>query len=49
MGEFQFPILSLIIFIPIIAAVVMLFMDNVTQRDMIRGVAITSAAAVLAL
>jgi len=49
MGEFQFPILSLIIFIPIIAAVVMLFMDNVTQRDMIRGVAITAAAAVLAL
>jgi NADH-quinone oxidoreductase subunit M len=49
MGDFQLPVLSLIIFIPIIAAVVMLFMDNVKQRDMIRGVAITAAAAVLAL
>lgn len=45
---FSFPVLSLIIFIPIIAGVVILFMDG-EKRDLIRGVAIAAAAAVLAL
>ncbi|MBZ0296889.1 MAG: NADH-quinone oxidoreductase subunit M [Anaerolineae bacterium] len=45
---FTFPVLSLIIFIPIIAGVVILFMDG-EKRDLIRGVAIAAAAAVLAL
>lgn len=40
--------LTAIVFIPIIAGIVILFMDN-NRRDLIRGVAITAAAAVLAL
>lgn len=45
---FSFPVLSAIIFIPIVAGVVILFIDA-KQRDLVRGVAITAAAAVLAL
>ncbi len=45
---FSFPVLSAIIFLPIVAAVVILFM-NPKQRDLIRGVAITTAAALLTL
>lgn len=45
---FQFPILSVIIFTPIIAAVIMLFIDG-EKRDLIRGISITAAAIVLAL
>jgi NADH-quinone oxidoreductase subunit M len=40
--------LTAIVFIPIIAGIVILFMDN-KNRDLIRGVAITAAASVLAL
>jgi NADH-quinone oxidoreductase subunit M len=40
--------LTIIVFIPIVAAVVILFMDN-KDRDLIRGVAITAAVAMLAL
>jgi len=40
--------LTAIVFIPIIAGIVILFMDN-KNRDLIRGVAITAAFAVLAL
>ncbi|MGB1287550.1 MAG: complex I subunit 4 family protein, partial [Aggregatilineales bacterium] len=43
-----FPVLSALVFIPIIAGVLLLFMDN-KQRDLIRGIAITSASIVLAL
>ncbi len=43
-----FSILSAIVFIPIIAGVLLLFM-NPKQRDLIRGVAITAAAVMLAL
>ena len=45
---FTFPVLSLIIFVPIVAAVIMLFMDG-EQRDLIRGVAISAAVIVLVL
>ncbi len=45
---FSFPVLSAIIFVPIIAGVVILFMKE-EQRDLIRGVAISAAAIVLAL
>ena len=48
MGGFQFPILSVIIFTPIVAAVVMLFIDK-EKRDLIRGIAITAAAIILVL
>ncbi len=48
MDAFTFPVLSAIIFIPIIAAVIILFMDG-ARRDLIRGVAISAAAVVLAL
>ncbi len=47
-GTFQFPILSVIIFTPIVAAIVMLFIDS-KQRDLIRGISITAAAIVLTL
>lgn len=40
--------LTAIVFIPIVAAIVILFMDN-KNRDLIRGVAITAAVAMLAL
>jgi NADH-quinone oxidoreductase subunit M len=46
--SFSFPVLSAIIFIPIFAAVIILFMDE-KQRDLIRGVAITTAAVLLVL
>ena len=45
---FSFPVLSAIIWVPIIAGVVILFMDG-KQRDLVRGVAISAAAIVLAL
>jgi NADH-quinone oxidoreductase subunit M len=45
---FSFPVLSVIIFTPIVAAVIMLFMDG-KQRDMIRGIAITAAGIMLFL
>ncbi len=48
MIDFGFPVLSAIIWIPIIAGVVILFMDG-KQRDLIRGVAISAAVGVLAL
>jgi len=41
-------ILSAIIFVPIVAAVIILFMDG-EKRDMIRAVALSAAAVVLAL
>lgn len=43
-----FSVLTAIIFIPIIAGIVILFLDN-KNRGLIRGVAATAAAAVLAL
>jgi len=43
-----FSVLTAIIFIPIIAGVVILFLDS-KNRDLIRGVSVTAAAAVLAL
>jgi NADH-quinone oxidoreductase subunit M len=46
--DFGFPILSAIIFIPVVAGVLILFMDD-RQRDLIRGTAISAAAVVLAL
>lgn len=48
MTEFSFPVLSAIVFVPIVAAVIILFL-NKESRDLIRGVAITSAVIVLAL
>lgn len=45
---FQFPILSVIIFTPIVAAVVMLFING-EKRDLIRGISITAAAIMLTL
>lgn len=43
-----FSVLTAIIFIPIVAGVVILFLDN-KNRGLIRGVAVTAAAAMLAL
>ncbi len=48
MGGFQFPILSVIIFTPIVAALIMLAIDA-SRRDLIRGIAITAASIVLVL
>ncbi|MEZ4670465.1 MAG: NADH-quinone oxidoreductase subunit M [Anaerolineae bacterium] len=48
MNGFQFPILSVIVFTPIVAAVVMLFIDA-HKRDLIRGIALTAAVIVLVL
>ena len=45
---FAFPVLSAIVFIPIVAAVVLLFMDE-RQRDLIRGVSISTAVVLLVL
>ncbi|GAB4521653.1 MAG: NADH-quinone oxidoreductase subunit M [Anaerolineae bacterium] len=45
---FSFPVISAIIFVPIAAAVLILFMDP-KQRDLIRGVAITTAVSLLVL
>jgi NADH-quinone oxidoreductase subunit M len=47
-GSFAFPVLSIIIFVPIIAAVIMLFIPK-EQKDLIRGIAFMAAAIVLAL
>jgi NADH-quinone oxidoreductase subunit M len=46
--EFGFPVLSALIFIPVVAGVLILFIPA-ASRDLIRGVAITSAAVTLAL
>ncbi len=48
MDSVNFPVLSLIIFIPIIAAVVMLLLPK-DQKDLVRGLAIGAASAVLLL
>ncbi|MDZ4769637.1 MAG: NADH-quinone oxidoreductase subunit M [Chloroflexota bacterium] len=48
MEAIGFPVLSLIIFIPIVAAVIILFLPR-EGTDLIRGVAITAAAAMFAL
>ena len=48
MEGFVFPVLSVIVFVPIVAAVIILFMNS-EQRDLIRGVAIAAAATVLFL
>lgn len=48
MIQTSFPVLSLIIFIPIVAAIVILLLKN-EQRDLIRGIAISSAAVVFGL
>lgn len=48
MDAINFPVLSLIIFIPIIAGVLMLFLPK-EQKDLVRGLAIGAAAAVFLL
>ncbi|MBK8022121.1 MAG: NADH-quinone oxidoreductase subunit M [Chloroflexi bacterium] len=48
MEAIGFPVISLIIFIPIVAAVIILFIPR-EQVDLIRGIAITAAAAVFSL
>jgi NADH-quinone oxidoreductase subunit M len=48
MEGFAFPVLSVIVFVPIVAGVIILFMNG-EQRDLIRGVAIAAAATVLVL
>ncbi|MAS32773.1 MAG: NADH-quinone oxidoreductase subunit M [Anaerolineaceae bacterium] len=48
MEGFAFPVLSVIVFVPIVAGIIMLFMNS-EQRDLIRGVAIAAAATVLVL
>ncbi|GIL09373.1 MAG: NADH dehydrogenase subunit M [Chloroflexota bacterium] len=45
---FVFPVLSVIVLLPIVAGVIILFIPG-DRRDLIRGIAITAAAAVLAL
>src|SRR5664279_3168756 len=45
---FQFPVLSIIVFVPIIAAVIILFIPK-EQKDLVRGIAFMAAAIVLAL
>lgn len=45
---FAFPVLSAIIFVPIIAAIIILFIDG-EKRDLIRGISITAALTVLLL
>jgi NADH-quinone oxidoreductase subunit M len=44
----DFPVLSLIIFVPIVAAVIILFING-QQKDLIRGIAITAAGSVFLL
>ena len=44
----DFPVLSLIIFVPIVAAVIILFING-QQKDLIRGIAITAAGSVFVL
>jgi len=46
--SFTFPVLTAIIFIPIVAAVIILFM-NPKQRDLIRGTALSTALVLLGL
>ncbi|MDX2140606.1 MAG: NADH-quinone oxidoreductase subunit M [Chloroflexota bacterium] len=48
MEAIGFPVLSLLIFVPILAAVIILFL-NKDQRDLARGIAITAAAVGLGL
>ena len=48
MSELVLPVLSLIIFIPVVAAVIILFMNG-ERRDLVRGVAVAAALAVLLL
>ena len=48
MEGFVFPVLSVIIFVPIVAAVIILFMNS-EQRDLIRGVSIAAASIVFVL
>ncbi|MCK6580211.1 MAG: NADH-quinone oxidoreductase subunit M [Anaerolineae bacterium] len=48
MEAIGFPVISLIIFIPIVAAVIILFIPR-EQGDLIKGIAITAAASVFAL
>jgi NADH-quinone oxidoreductase subunit M len=48
MIEAGFPVLSVIVFLPIVSAIIILFMDS-EQRDLVRGVAISTAAVMLAL
>jgi NADH-quinone oxidoreductase subunit M len=48
MDAIAFPVLSLIVFVPIVAAVIILFL-NKEQRDLARGIAITAAAVCFAL
>lgn len=45
---FSFPVLSTIIFVPIVAAVIILFLKR-DQKDLIRGIAITAAFIIFAL
>lgn len=45
---FSFPVLSVIVFLPIVAAIIILFLNS-EQKDLIRGVAITAAFAVFVL
>jgi NADH-quinone oxidoreductase subunit M len=47
-ATFGFPILSLIVFVPIVAGVIILFI-NKEQKDLVRGIAIAAAVIVLAL
>jgi NADH-quinone oxidoreductase subunit M len=47
-SSFGFPVLSMIIFIPIVAAVIILFISK-EQKDLVRGIAIAAAAIVLGL
>jgi NADH-quinone oxidoreductase subunit M len=46
--SFPFPVLSVIVFVPIIAAVIILFLHR-DQKDLIRGIAITAAFICFAL
>jgi NADH-quinone oxidoreductase subunit M len=48
MIQSSFPVLSLIVFIPIVAAVIILLLKE-EQRDLVRGIAITAAAVVFGL
>ncbi|MDX1994305.1 MAG: NADH-quinone oxidoreductase subunit M [bacterium] len=45
---FNFPVLSIIVFLPIVVGVAILFMDS-KQRDLIRGVALSTAIVLLVL
>ena len=46
--DFGFPILSALVFIPVIAGIVILFIPS-TSRDIVRGIAITAATVILAM